>query len=169
MNKRRRHRIKKSNREIRRMQTILSLCLPVVILLLFGGYKLVTEGDLSHRDGVIETAGRTCTAAVVLEDGTVIPECTRLDFSASTTRQMVYFLNPESNVCYFRIRLELSDGTLLWQSANLQPGFAINRISLRHRLSPGEYSNAILHYDCYALSGGDILNSAEVPLTVFVI
>ena len=64
----------------------------------------------------------------------------------------------------------LSDGTVLWESDLVEPGRAIYEMTMDQALEAGEYQDAVLKYECFAMDPEQSpLNGSEVKLTLNVI
>lgn len=99
-----------------------------------------------------------------------IPGFDVMNLKAGTTEQSVNLYNPEENTCYFRMSLLLADGTILWQSGLVEPGKAIYEITMNQALTAGEYENATLKYECFAMDEEQTpLNGSEIKLTLHVL
>lgn len=98
-----------------------------------------------------------------------IPGYEMLELIADTRVQTLCMPNPSQNNCYFQLNLYLSDGTLIWQSELIEPGFNSKPMVLLHSLNEGVYFNAILRYSCYSMDDTlTPLNGAETKLTLNV-
>ena len=97
-----------------------------------------------------------------------IPGYSSLRFKAGETSQQVTFHNPEVNTCYFKMRLKLADGTVLWESDLLAPGKAFYDITLNQPLETGNYEKTTLEYECYSLNDQSRLNGAACNLVLEV-
>ena len=95
-------------------------------------------------------------------DNITIPGITGLNMKSNQLNQTVDFYNPDSNLCYFKISLYLSDDTLIYQSDYLKPSEHITEITLRR----GIYKNCRLVYQCYSLTDKIELNSGELKLEI---
>lgn len=96
-----------------------------------------------------------------------IPAVTGLNMVAGQTHQPVDFYNPDTNNCYFRLSLYLSDDTLLYQSDYLKPSEHIVEITITRNLKIGTYKNCRLVFDCYTLDEAkEPLNSGTVILQI---
>lgn len=98
-----------------------------------------------------------------------IPGFDVMNLQAGTTKQSVNLYNPEQNTCYFRMSLLLPDGTELWKSGLVEPGKAIYEITLNQTLEAGEYADATLRYECFAMDEEQTpLNGSEIKMTLNV-
>ncbi len=99
-----------------------------------------------------------------------IPGFDVMNLKAGTTEQSVNLYNPEQNTCYFQMSLLLPDGTQLWKSGLVEPGKAVYEITLNQTLEAGEYENATLKYECFAMDEEQTpLNGSEIKLTLNVL
>lgn len=99
-----------------------------------------------------------------------IPGYGSISLKAGETGQAVNFYNPEQNTCCFRMSLLLSDGTELWKSGLVEPGMAVYEIELNQPLEAGEYEDATLKYECFAMDDEQTpLNGSEIKLTLNVL
>lgn len=104
-----------------------------------------------------------------LENRTAIPGYESLTLKADEKKQDTVLYNPSENTCLFRISLFLEDGTLLWASKEIKPGKSSDPIRLSQSLAPGQYPNAVLKYECFAMDADKTpLNGAEIKLTLRV-
>lgn len=104
-----------------------------------------------------------------LNGSTAIPGFSSLTLQANTKKQAVVLSNPPENTCLFRISLILEDGTVLWTSDLIKPGYDSAPIRLSQPLSAGSYPNATLKYDCFTDDADRTqLNGAEINLTLRV-
>ncbi len=76
--------------------------------------------------------------------------------------------NPKSNECGFYATLKLEDGTVLYESELLKPGYGLTEVPLTETLKAGKYT-AIVYYECVTLDDEHTpLNSAESEFTLIV-
>jgi len=101
-------------------------------------------------------------------DNLAIPGYESFEFKAGTKVQNVELNNPEDNTCYFVMTLLLEDGTEIWKSDYLEPGVMYDSIVLNKELEAGDYENASLNYECFALTDKHELNGANISLTLNV-
>jgi len=101
--------------------------------------------------------------------GTIsIPGFESITLTADSTSQLLQLKNPAQNNCYFVISIWMNDGSLLWQSDLIEPGYQSNKIKLNFSLPEGIYPDCILKYDCYAMDDSKTpLNGAETKITIF--
>lgn len=99
-----------------------------------------------------------------------IPGFDVMNLKAGTEEQSVNLYNPEQNTCYFQMSLLLPDGTQLWKSGLIEPGKAVYEITLNQTLAAGEYEDATLKYECFAMNEEQTpLNGSEIKLTLNVL
>lgn len=76
--------------------------------------------------------------------------------------------NPKTNNCGFYATLKLEDGTVLYKSELLEPGYGLTEVPLSQTLTSGEYT-AIVYYQCVTLDEEHSpLNSAESEFKLIV-
>lgn len=76
--------------------------------------------------------------------------------------------NPKANECGFYATLKLEDGTVLYESELLKPGYGLTEVPLSQTLEKGEYT-AIVYYECVTLDEEHTpMNSAESEFTLIV-
>lgn len=76
--------------------------------------------------------------------------------------------NPKANKCGFYATLKLEDGTVLYKSELLEPGYGLTEVPLNRTLNAGEYT-AMVFYECVTLDNEHTpLNSAESEFTLIV-
>ncbi len=100
--------------------------------------------------------------------GTQIPGYSTAEMKAGDTSLHISIGNPKSNECGFYATLKLEDGTVLYKSELLEPGYGLTEVPLSKTLEKGEYS-AIVYYECVTLDEEHTpLNSAESEFTLIV-
>ena len=138
----------------------------VVIVVLLLRDKPVPEKEIITVGPKIETD----ESQPVEKSETVIslPGYGGMNFKANTKEQNLNIPNPPENTCLIKISLILSDGTVLWESEDVQPGYYSTPIVLTKELEAGDYE-AYLKYDCFTADGSRTpLNGAESALTLHV-
>lgn len=104
-----------------------------------------------------------------LTDSIALPGYSELTLKAGVMEQEIAFRNPEQNFCYIQPSLWLADGTLLWRGQLIAPGDVGDAIILFRPLAAGEYPDAVLRYDCFALDEEKSpLNGATTQLVLNV-
>lgn len=132
----------------------------VIVVLLLRDKQIITVGPKIETD----------ESQPVEKSETVIslPGYGGMNFKANTKEQNLNIPNPPENTCLIKISLILSDGTVLWESEDVQPGYYSTPIVLTKELEAGEYE-AYLKYDCFTADGSRTpLNGAESALTLHV-
>ena len=116
-----------------------------------------------------QTGSEKLPSETKLENKTAIPGYESLTLKAGEKKQDTVLYNPPENTCLFRISLLLEDGTLLWTSREIKPGKDSDPIKLSQTLAVGQYPNAVLRYECFAMDAAKTpLNGAEIKLTLRV-
>lgn len=100
--------------------------------------------------------------------GIQIPGYSTAEMKAGDTSLHLSIGNPEGNSCGFFATLLLSDGTVLYKSELLKPGFGLEDIPLSKSLESGEY-DAVVCYECVTLDeANEPLNAAESEFKLIV-
>ena len=144
--------------------------LTMVLLVLLAVAAVVIVALLLRKPQVVTVGPKIETQGEVVKSETVValPGYGGMNFKANTKEQNVNVPNPPENTCLVKISLILSDGTVLWESEDVQPGYYSTPIVLTKALEAGEYE-ARLKYDCFTADGSRTpLNGAESALTLHV-
>ena len=145
---------------------IVALLLLVMNVFLIG--KLLAKPDTGASAGSSENLPEE-TEVEKLDDRIAIPGYESVELIADSLEQNLCFPNPAQNNCYFQISLYLSDGTLLWKSADVAPGENSEPVVLSQALAAGKYQEAILSYECFTMDKSHTqLNGAQTALTLIV-
>lgn len=100
--------------------------------------------------------------------GIQIPGYSMAEMKEGDTSLHLSIGNPENNSCGFYATLMLEDGTILYKSELLNPGYGLTEIPLSKTLKKGEYT-AIVNYRCVTLDDTHApLNSAESEFKLIV-
>lgn len=100
--------------------------------------------------------------------GTQIPGYSTAEMKAGDTSLHISIGNPKSNECGFYATLKLEDGTVLYKSELLEPGYGLTEVPISKTLEKGEYT-AIVYYECVTLDEEHTpLNSAESEFVLIV-
>ena len=76
--------------------------------------------------------------------------------------------NPKDNECGFYATLKLADGTVLYESELIKPGYGLTAVPLSRTLEAGKYT-AMVCYRCVTLDEDETpLNSAESEFKLIV-
>ena len=78
-----------------------------------------------------------------------LPAYGGLEFKAGTKEQTVVLKNPGENTCLIRISLILPDGTTIYTSELVKPGYYTKPITLVAPMERGIYRNVTLKYECF--------------------
>lgn len=80
---------------------------------------------------------------------THLPAYGGLTFTAGTKEQAVKLQNPGENTCLIRISLILADGTTIYQSELVKPGYYTMPITLVAPMERGIYRDVTIQYECF--------------------
>lgn len=101
-------------------------------------------------------------------EGILIPGYGKVYMEAGQNVLPMSIGNPKDNTCYFKVKVLLEDGTLLYQSGILPPGKGVKEITCEEILETGEY-NATAQFECFQDEEGKIaLNGADSAFTLIV-
>lgn len=78
-----------------------------------------------------------------------LPAYGSLTFKAGTKEQEIVLQNPGENTCLIRISLILADGTRIYQSELVKPGYYTKPITLIAPMERGIYRDVTLKYECF--------------------
>ena len=118
---------------------------------------MATQTESTESDG--DTTGDIAETAA-------IPGFTLISVTADATDVDAPFYNPSDNEVTLKLTLTLSDGSVLYESQELQPGETVDMMELSQSLAAGDY-DATLHYDVYAMNDDHTeLNGADIAVTV---
>lgn len=158
---------------------LLAFALGVIVTLLFinGRYPAVpqpTEPEITDSTTEPDTTDNTTepTEETVppetLTDSIHLPGYSDIPLSAGVCQQTIVFPNPPENFCFIRVRLELTDGTVLWESDLTAPGEMTLPMVLSQPLEAGRY-RAKMVYECFRNEDGTgALNGAAYELNLNV-
>lgn len=100
--------------------------------------------------------------------GVQIPGYSTAEMKAGDTSLHLSIGNPKANECGFYATLKLDDGTVLYKSELLKPGYGLTEIPLSQTLESGEYT-AMVVYQCVTLDEKETpLNAAESEFKLIV-
>lgn len=100
--------------------------------------------------------------------GIQIPGYGSAEMKAGDKSLRISIGNPEANECGFYATLKLEDGTVLYKSELLEPGYGLTEVPLSRTLEAGEYT-AMVYYECVTLDEEHTpLNSAESEFKLIV-
>ena len=117
-----------------------------------GGEPIPGEQDKPKEAGVIH-----------------LPAYSALDFAAGTREQSAVLQNPGENSCLIRISLILPDGTTVYTSELVEPGYYTAPITLVAPMERGIYRDVTLQYECFTNDEAQTpLNGATCKLDITV-
>lgn len=93
---------------------------------------------------------------------------TDVNFISNQTSQKVNIYNPEENECIMSFAIMLSDGTVIWESDNVYPGYGFHDIEITQTLSAGTYE-ARLITRCFTMDKKSELNGSSFKFKINVI
>lgn len=97
-----------------------------------------------------------------------IPGYGTAEMKAGDTQLHLSIGNPKENDCGFYATLKLEDGTILYESELLKPGYGLKEVPLKQTLKKGTYT-AEVFYKCVMLDEDETpLNSARSEFTLVV-
>ena len=100
--------------------------------------------------------------------GTQIPGYGTAEMKAGDTQLHLSIGNPKENNCGFYATLQLEDGTVLYKSELLKPGYGLTEVPLQQTLKKGTY-DAEVFYECVTLDEEQSpLNSAKSKFKLVV-
>ncbi|MCI5656161.1 MAG: hypothetical protein SOT80_10915 [Candidatus Pseudoruminococcus sp.] len=100
--------------------------------------------------------------------GTQIPGYGTAKMKAGDTQLHLSIGNPKENNCGFYATLQLEDGTVLYKSELLKPGYGLTEVPLQRTLKKGTY-DAEVFYECVTLDEEQSpLNSAKSKFKLVV-
>lgn len=100
--------------------------------------------------------------------GTQIPGYGTAEMKAGDTQLHLSIGNPKENNCGFYATLQLEDGTVLYKSGLLKPGYGLTEVPLQQTLKKGTY-DAEVFYECVTLDEEQSpLNSAKSKFKLVV-
>ena len=100
---------------------------------------------------------------------THLPAYGGLTFEAGTKEQDDVLQNPGENSCLLRISLILADGTTIYQSELVKPGYYTKPITLIAPMERGIYRDVTMKYECFTDDEAQTpLNGATTKLDITV-
>lgn len=100
--------------------------------------------------------------------GIQIPGYGSAVMNAGDTSLVLSIGNPKVNKCGFYATLKLEDGTVLYESELIKPGYGMTEVPLNKTLEKGDYT-AMVVYKCVTLDKEETpLNSAESEFKLIV-
>ena len=96
----------------------------------------------------------------------LVPSYPEFLMNADTDVLSANLFNPDDNPCYFQYKIELNDGTVLYESKLIPPGKAIQDPKLNQKMPQGSYK-IIVRVKSYDLNDYKTeFNGAEIPTTL---
>lgn len=162
-------------RNKKRELVIIAASLVVVIAMIFAGvmiYNMYFKEDGQGSEnvaGVISDGWDTGIDNSNSEPGSIlIPGYSAAEMNEGDTTLHLSIGNPKENDCGFYATLMLKDGTVLYKSELLEPGYGLEEVPLNQTLEKGEY-DALVLYQCVTLDEEHTLkNSAESAFKLYV-
>lgn len=152
------------------------IIIAIVIVLAIGGFviynRFFTE-KVPVSDGVVGKISSdwdvdTPNETTPKSSGTKIPGYSTAEMNAGDNSLHLSIGNPKANECGFYATLKLEDGTVLYKSELLKPGYGLTEVPLSHTLEKGSYT-ALVYYECVTLDEAHTpMNSAESEFTLIV-
>lgn len=148
----------------------------LAVVLAIGGviiYNYFSTGEQNETNGVTGVISDGWDAGV---EGESAPESAGIQIPGYSTARMnegdtslhLSIGNPKENNCGFYATLKLTDGTVLYKSELLKPGFGLTEVPLSQSLDSGEY-DAVVYYECVTLDDAHSqLNAAESEFKLIV-
>ena len=100
---------------------------------------------------------------------THLPAYGSLTFTAGTKEQETVLQNPGENTCLIRISLILADGTTVYTSELVKPGYYSKPITLIAPMERGIYRDVTMKYECFTDDEAQTpLNGATTKLDITV-
>ena len=173
------HKIEFTHNEKLCNAVIIGLCVAFIILIIVCiargcqsdiepvNKAIVGEMETTSAENTIPTLNFTPAQEKDLSNAIKIPAVSGYDMVAGETTQRVIFENPAENKVLVKIRLYLSNDTLLWESENfIKPNEKIVKEELLMPLERGVYKNCKLYYDCYTLDRLHKLNGGMINVMI---
>ena len=155
----------KLNNIIKHLITFLLVSAVIVSVLYFVDYKApTTSADVTTTKSLNFIPSKQSKG-----DKISIPAIGSITLKEGRSNQTVNLFNPKSNNCYFNISLELSDGTVLYNTGLLKPNEKVTDIMIYRRLERGTYKDCVIRYNCYSLDNKSVLNNAVVNIDINVV
>lgn len=143
----------------------LAIQIGILLVVVVTGMMLISNRT---NTGDTKVMLKTEEEVVHNSDSIRVPGYEKLEFKAGKTTQKVTLYNPSQNDCNFKMSLILEDGTVIWQSDTLEPGYAFSRITLDQKLEKGTYENVLLKYECNSVEDNRELNGSQISLMLIV-
>ena len=159
---------KKADIRIVLLAALLIVAVAVILVLLLGG-RDAPDPETAAAPTVIGGGEPIPEEQEKPKDygNTHLPAYGTLHFTAGQKEQSTTLMNPGENTCYLRISLILTDGTTIYTSELVPPGYATAPITLIAPIERGIYRDVTLRYDCFADEAGqEQINGATCKLDI---
>lgn len=165
-----------NNTKLKKKLFIAVIVVLIIAILAIGGvvvYKSFFAEEPAPSQGVVGVISDGWDTGIKDEStlpsqGIQIPGYSTAVMNEGDTSLVLSIGNPKANTCGFYATVKLADGTVLYRSELLEPGFGLTEIPLKKSLDAGEYT-AIVLYECVTLDESHTrLNSAESEFTLIV-
>lgn len=151
---------KKKRRIVIAIASVLCITMAAVAFYMFAGKE---QGDIATT----WTSNQLASYASE-NSGTKVPGYSHLYFPADSEKIPITLWNPEGNECLFRFTLTLEEeNDILYTSDFIEPGMALEEITLNHSLSPGDY-RLLIQIEPYTMDKTTPLNRANVTADLTV-
>lgn len=160
--------MKEKNKIVSPLTIILGILLVVAVLIIVKLSSVPKEEALPTVIGGGEPIPET--EDVVKDDNVIhLPAYDSLTFTAGTKEQNDVLQNPSENTCLIRISLVLADGTTIYTSELVEPGYYTMPITLVAPMERGLYRNVTMKYECFTNDENrSPLNGATTKLDITV-
>lgn len=148
----------------------------LIVLCSMGVFLIYSQ--MNKDEKVQGTAGSVDADAAEWDDGLsapseitgkiLVPGYSGATLKAGSTTLALRIGNPAENTCYLQATLQLTDGTILYESGLIEPGKGFDKIELTQMLEVGTYE-AFVHYQGYSLDEEQQLNSCDSAFTLKVV
>lgn len=164
-----------NNKSKKRELIIIITAFVVVIAMIFAGmiiyntYLKEEEKVSTNVAGVISDGWDTGIENAGSGAGNIlVPGYSAAEMNAGDMTLKLSIGNPKDNSCGFYATLMLEDGTVLYESELLKPGYGLEEVPLNQTLEKGEYDAMVL-YQCVTLDEEETyMNSAESAFKLYV-
>lgn len=163
-------------------KTVIIAIISVVIILALGVSTFFIIESMNHKEEQADSNGvvgkisadwdtgldESKKSTESSSSGTQIPGYGTAEMKAGDTQLHLSIGNPKENNCGFYATLQLEDGTVLYKSELLKPGYGLTEVPLQHTLKKGTY-DAEVFYECVTLDEEQSpLNSAKSKFKLVV-
>ncbi len=133
----------------------LALAVALVLVLIIGAVYLGTViANKNAEDPIVDYTGELNNGASADPSGITLPGYSALAFAANQKKVALELPNPTGNPCYFRYTLTIVEtGEEIYRSELLEPGKALETITLNNSLAKGTYTLRI-EIDTFSLADG---------------